>query len=224
METTNVKPVMFKFSEYISEGYELYKNNFGKVFLAGLFAVVMAFIPFCSYLGIGNFFKFLRRLKAGENPEPSEIFNFDDFIPYFLLSLAVFGIVVVMELPIFFFTFSMREDPGQFPAFFPFYMIILLAALYYIMAKAFYMPGLISLKNIKSLKQAWQISSKMASGNVLIIIAFLFVSSLLGTLGVFLCGVGIILTLPFYYSAYFVALEDGLNQQTGSLGIENRNF
>ena len=70
MNQNAIRPVHFKFGEYLSEGFSLYTKNFGKVLLAFFFLLIMSIIPFCSYLAIGNFLRFMRRLKNVENPEP----------------------------------------------------------------------------------------------------------------------------------------------------------
>lgn len=214
----DIKPVDFKFGEYMSQGYELYRANFGKVLLATFFLFVMSLIPFCSYLAQGNFLKFLKRLKNGQNPEASEIFNFDDFMPYFKLFLIVFAGIVLLELPILIpiITADAQGAPPQMPYYFPIYMLVLLAGMFYIFARGFYIPGLISLRNVSSVREAWRISKGMTLGNVLMILAFMFVCAILSQLGVIACFVGIFVTLPFYYTAQFLAEEDGLDQQFGN--------
>lgn len=215
---TNIKPVDFKFGQYISEGYELYRANFGKVLLATFFVFVMSIIPFCSYLAQGNFLKFMKRLKNGQNPEASEIFNFDDFMPYFKLFLLILGGIILFELPILFpiIMASGQDVEPQMPAYFPIYAILLVGAIFYIFARGIYIPALISLKNVSSVREAWRISNRMTDGNVLIIMAFLFVVSFLSQLGILACLVGIFITLPFYYTSMFAAQDDGLQQQYGT--------
>lgn len=214
----NIKPVDFKLGQYISEGYELYRANFGKVLLATFFVFVMSIIPFCSYLAQGNFLKFMKRLKNGQNPEASEIFNFDDFLPYLKLFLVIFGGIILLELPILIplIAAGTRNVEPQIPAYFPIYMIVLIVAIFYIFARGIYIPALISLKNVSSVREAWRISNRMTAGNVLVIIAFLFVITFLSQLGFLACFIGIFITLPFYYTALFVAQDDGLQQQYGA--------
>ena len=75
----NAKPVNFKFNEYLSNGYEFLKSNFGDIFLAFIFCIIMSIIPFCGLVAVGNMYKYLRKLRRGQNAAPGEIFNFDDF-------------------------------------------------------------------------------------------------------------------------------------------------
>ena len=57
------KPINFKFGEYINKGFELLKKDFGGVFVGFLVTFLMSIIPFCGILAMGNFYKYLRKLK-----------------------------------------------------------------------------------------------------------------------------------------------------------------
>ena len=126
-ESILVKPVNFRFGDYISNSFELYKNNFGQLFLGFIFVMILSIIPFCSYMAIGNYFKLCRKIKNGEHAEASEIFNFDDFSKYIILQLIIFGAVIGMIIPIMFFmpvisAFENGGDPS--PIFMMFFFII----------------------------------------------------------------------------------------------------
>jgi len=101
-ETILVKPVDFKFNEYFSNGLNLYKENFGKVFLAVLFTFILGIIPFCSLLAIGNFYKFCRRLRQGVQVDAAEVFSFKDFSAYFVMQLILFAVIFVSFIPMIF--------------------------------------------------------------------------------------------------------------------------
>ena len=79
MSTFIPKPVEFKFGEYINKGFELFKKDMGTFILAFIFVLIMSLIPFCGFLGIGNFLKLARKINHGQQTSASEIFNFDDF-------------------------------------------------------------------------------------------------------------------------------------------------
>lgn len=219
MNLQNSRTVNFRFSDYISEGYKLYRDNFGAIVMASLCMFIMSLIPFCSLLAFGNFSKFMKRLKDGQSPDPSEVFNFDDFTPYFKLFLILIGIIFVIELPLFVIIYGFsNEMENPSPLFFICYigyMLFLFAAVYILMAKAFYMPYLISIKKITDIQEAWRTSSQLGTSNILIIIGFILVTSMLAQLGIFLCLIGIVLTLPFHYAAMYVAAEDGVRQAEG---------
>ena len=80
MSTFIPKPVEFKFGEYFNKGFELFKKDMGTFILAFIFVLIMSLIPFCGFLGIGNFLKLARKINYGQQTSASEIFNFDDFV------------------------------------------------------------------------------------------------------------------------------------------------
>lgn len=224
----NAKPINFKFNEYLNGGFELYKNNFGNIFLAYIFCFIMSIIPFCGILALGNLYKYLRKLRRGENAGPGEIFNFDDFVPYFILQLIVFAAVIVIYIPFLFvvpFLDPGEEPSGAFRVFFVPYMVIVGIALFIIILKAFYMPAIISLGGIKDLKTAWNMSGIMTKNNLLSIFLFVLVVSFLAQLGILLCGIGIFLTIPFAYTSNYMAFEDAMKQiehdEITEIGLKN---
>ncbi len=217
----NPKPVNFKFGEYINQGFEFFKQNVGDHVIAFLLMFVMSIIPFCSFLAMGNYYKFCRKMKNGQKPSPSEIFNFDDFVPYLILQLILTGVVFVLYIPFLLVILFSANSAGSEPSpimgiFMMIYLVAFLVALFYIIAKAFYMVGLISLNRITDLKQAWNISKTMTTGNLLMIVLFAIATSFIGQLGILLCGIGIFLTMPIYYLMNYFAQEDGLAQISGN--------
>lgn len=215
MMGTTAKPVNFKFNEYLNSGFELLKNNFGNMLLAYLFCFIMSIIPFCGILAIGNFYKYCRKLRKGEPAGAGEIFNFDDFVPYFILQLIIFAAVFVIYIPFLFTVPFMEqgEEPSpMFMAFFVPYMIIVGIVFMIVALKAFYIPGLISLKGVKDIKTAWNMSKIMTKDNLLTIFLFALVVGILAQLGVILCVIGIFITIPYMYACNYFAFEDGIQQ------------
>lgn len=221
METVkniNLTPIDFKFGAYLSQGFELYKKHFGDFLLAFFFCLILSLIPFCSFLAVGNFTRFCRKKNNNEACEPSEIFNFDDFLPYLIIQAILLGIVFVTIIPLSFAVSFMsmvhttENAVPVFTGFFILFMMFMVVVLYIVSAMAFYMPAFISLENKKDLKEIWVLSKAMSKGNILIIIAFLVVVSLLSQVGIVLCIIGIFVSMPLYYICQYVAFEDGLNQ------------
>ena len=216
METKlNIKPIDFKLSQYLNQGFEILKKDFGKYFVAFLFTMIMSIIPFCGLLALGNFYKFCRKSFKGEHAEASEIFNFDDFMPYFYLQLIIIGAVIVLEIPIIFIGVSASHTGDSLsPLTFliPFYIAAFIIFAFYFMVKGFYIPALISLGKVKDLKIAWNMSKEMTNGNMLNIILFAIVISILSQLGFILCIIGILLTLPYQAVTQFLAYDDAMNQ------------
>ena len=74
------------------------------------------------------------------------------------------------------------------------------------------MVALISLENVKSIKEAWSISNIMTKGNLLSILGFAIVVGLIGQLGIIACGIGLLISLPLTYVLQYVSYEDGIQQ------------
>ncbi|MDR6406364.1 MULTISPECIES: hypothetical protein [Chryseobacterium] len=217
MMQINAKPVNFKLGEYISKGYEFLKNNFGGLFGAFLLTILMSIIPFCSFLAVGNFYKYCRDLRAGKQASAGDIFNFDDFMPYFILQLILIGGILLLYIPMIIMMPIMANNNGE-PStamiFFIPYMIILYIALVIVCLKGFYMPAVISLGGVKDIKTAWNMSVTMGKGNLLSIFLFTIVISILAQLGILACGIGLLFTLPLLYTSHYFAFEDAMQQVT----------
>ncbi len=211
----NAKPVDFKTGEYINNGYNFLKSNFGDIFVALLLCFVMSIIPFCGLLAIGNFFRYCRGLRKGEKVSAGDIFNFDNFVPYFIMQLILICILLFIYIPIFIIMPIMadRGDPSAgFGIFFMLYMLLVYIGMFIIIIKAFYMTALISLGGVTDVKTAWKMSVIMGKGNGLTIFLFFLIIAILGYLGILACGIGLLFTMPFVYTAQYFALEDGMQQ------------
>ncbi|BAP33843.1 uncharacterized protein CHSO_4806 [Chryseobacterium sp. StRB126] len=212
------KPINFKFGPYINSGFEFLKKDFGNIFVAFLVCIIMSIIPFCGMLAMGNMYKYLQKLNKNQVASPGDIFDFKDFMPYFILQLIIFGAVLIIYIPLIIVlaltgALSGNDDPNPMAAFFMFpYILVVMIAIYYFALKAFYITPLISLKGIKDLKTAWNISKVMTKGNLISILLFSFVIGLLAQIGVLACGIGIFLTIPFVYTANYFAYEDAIQQ------------
>lgn len=215
----NAQTVNFKLGDYLNKAFELLKKDFGGILGGFLVCMLMSLIPFCGYLAMGNFYKFLRNKSKGLPASAGDIFNFDDFMPYFILQLIVVAGIVALYIPLIIMipaTSYMDPEMGRtgLPLFFYLYMMVFYVALFFFIVKAFYLPALISLKGVKDLKTAWRMSLAMTKNNFWNILLFSIVAGLIGSLGMIACGIGLILTLPFAYAANYYAYEDAL-QQTG---------
>ncbi len=212
------KPINFKLGEYINKGFELLKKDFGNIFIAFLVCLIMSIIPFCGLLAMGNLFKYLQRLSRNQPASPGDIFDFKDFMPYFILQLIVFGGVLLLYIPIIvMMTASGAMSEGHQPnpmimfLIFP-YIFLMFVAIYYFVLKGFYIIPLISLKGITEVKDAWNISKIMSKGNLLSIFLFSLVVGMLAQIGIVACGIGLFLTIPFLYTAKYFAYEDAMQQ------------
>ena len=211
------RKVDFKFGNYISQGFDLLKANFMPIFLATLFTILMSIIPFCGVPALSNLFKFLRKIDSGQQAEPSEIFNFDDFMKYFIPQLLIFAGIIVLYIPYFLILalsgmFSGQQPSGLAGMFMVLYAIFMVFVIFYFTLKGFYIIALMSLKGVPDLKGAWDISKVMTTGNLIMIFLFSIVVGFLGEIGIILCGIGLFFTIPFVYCAQYFAFKDGLAQ------------
>lgn len=212
------KPINFKLGEYINKGFKLLKKDFGNIFIAFLVCFIMSIIPFCGLLAMGNLYKYLQKLNRNQAASPGDIFDFKDFMPYFMLQLIVMGGFLLLYIPlivIMLLSGALSEDhqPNPMIMIFMFpYMFLLIAAIYYFLLKGFYIIPLISLKGITEIKEAWNISKVMTKGNLLSIFLFSIVAGILAQIGIVACGIGIFLTMPFLYTANYFAYEDAMQQ------------
>lgn len=215
------KPINFKFGEYINKGFEFLKKDFGNIFIAFLVCIVMSIIPFCGLLAMGNMYKYLQKINRNQAARPGDIFDFKDFMPFFILQLIVIGGIFIIYIPLVIvlaLTGALSQDGNNAEAgplamiFIIPYVFFIIIAIYYFALKAFYIVPLISLKGIKDLKTAWNISRVMTKGNLIAILLFSFVVSFLSQIGIIACGIGIFLTIPFVYTANYFAYEDAIQQ------------
>lgn len=217
MMNIKAKPIEFKLNEYLNKGLELLKKDFGNFLVAYIVCVVMSIIPFCGLLAMGNFYKYCRKVNKGEQASAGEIFNFDDFLPYFIVQLILIAAIIVLYIPMFVFIpfASMAGGEDISPAFGLFmvpYMLIIFIAIFIVALLGFYIPGLISLKKVHDIKTAWSMSRIMTKNNLLSIFLFTIVVGFLSQLGILLCGIGILITMPYFYTTHYFAFEDAVQQ------------
>lgn len=209
------KKVDFKFGIYISQAIDLMKNNFGTVFLAFIFAMIMSIIPFCGLMAFGNFYKICYKLDKGIPVKAEEVFNFDDFMPYLLFQLYLFAAFALLFIPMIFLGAFLDKD-GSGSAFGATIAVIYFIAAYfvviYLILQAFYIPALITFKKMTDIKAAFNISKVMTKGNLWQIFFFSMATSFLSQLGIIACFVGVFITAPFYYVAHYFTCKDGLTQ------------
>lgn len=225
------KPVNFKMSQYLSEGLELLKKDFVNIALATFLCLIMSIIPFCGFLAMGNLYKYLRDVKNNKPTSPGDIFNFDNFTPYFILQLIIIGGVLALYIPMFFIIPSLvlfqNEAAGIGMIIFGIiYMMLFIVAVFYFALKGFYIPALYSLKGITDIKTAWNMSKVMTKGNLVSIFLFSIVVGILSQLGAFACGIGILITIPYMYTTHYLAFEDALKQiefdEISEIGIKEK--
>ncbi|MDQ0592068.1 putative membrane protein [Chryseobacterium ginsenosidimutans] len=217
MMKISAKPVNFKLGDYISNGYEFLKSNFGSLFGAFLLTMLMSIIPFCGLLAVGNFYRYCRDLRAGKQVSAGDIFNFDNFTPYFILQLILIGGILLIYIPMIIvmpIIANNNGEPSTVMIFFVPYVILIYIAILIVCLKGFYMPALISLGGVTDVKTAWNMSLTMGKGNLLSIFLYSLIIGILGQLGIIACFIGLIFTLPLVYTSHYFAYEDAMQQVT----------
>lgn len=217
MMNIKAKPIEFKLSEYLNKGFELLKKDFGNFMVAYILCIVMSIIPFCGLLAMGNFYKYCRKVNKGEPASVGDIFNFDDFLPYFIVQLIILAGVFVLYIPLFALipltAMTGGEDPSPvFAVFMVPYIFIIVIAVFIVALLGFYIPALISLKKIYDIKTAWSMSRIMTKNNLLSIFLFAIVVGFLSQIGILACGIGILITMPYFYTTHYFAFEDAIQQ------------
>lgn len=209
------KRVEFKFSEYFSKGFELFKKDMGTFILAFIFAGFFSIIPIFTFLAFGNFIKIARKVNQGQQVSATEIFNFENFGTYFKLFLILLVLVFLVEIPMILLMPSANQLGETSPYSSMFFVAIFLGifiAIYYIFLKAYYIIALISLENVSSIREAWSISKEMTRGNLLMMFLFVIITSLIGQIGIIACFIGVIISAPLTNILQYISYEDGIQQ------------
>lgn len=212
----------FDISRYLNEAFDFYKNHWEKVLVGSLCLLLMSVIPFCQLLAMGNYFKFLRRLDAGQNPSYGEIFSFTNAWPYVKSYLLLFLGIIAIEFPLLLvFSLTANSEPSDSQLFFLLpYMFILVILTFYFSVRLYYYIGILAFQGEQDLAKAWKKSFALTKGNFWQILIFSFLLSLIGQLGIFACCIGIFLTIPFHQVAQYFSFKSALLSQENT-GLAN---
>ena len=184
-------------SDCVSAGFSGLKNNPVTHIVASLLVAFISSVGFGILSGpmMVGYMKMIKIEDEGGKPEIADVFKgFDDFVPA-LVSILVGSIIVGIG-------FLLCILPG-----------LLLVA---ILPVAAYLVALGEKNGINALKRAWV----AVKGNLLSAFFCMLVLGIIGQLGLILCFVGVILTMPItFIGSYHMAkqLTDGGND--GRLAI-----
>lgn len=182
-----------KFGEWIEQGFALFKNNAGVLILAGLIVVALSTISLGIVAGplmIGICMVTLRLVDGGEAPAAGDVFQgFNQFLDGFLFFLILAGISIVLNVLL---------------GVIPFAGIL---ATYALMAFVIFAPFKMADEGL-GFQDACKQSIETVKSNYWPFLGFSIVAGLIGSVGAFLCGIGMILTLPIQYCILAVAYRD----------------
>ena len=193
-----MQKVQVRFSQWIEEGFNLYKDNFKTLVLAAIFVVVLssvtAFILAGPMLAGLVWITLELRDKKTPKPEAGSVFRgFDYFVQAFLF-IAGWGIAILIATVII----------GAFP------VIGQLASLFVAYgAQAFLMFGLFLIVDKKmDFWSASQESINTVKANFWPFFGLSAIASIIGSIGAIAFGIGIVLTVPIQVCILAVAYEE----------------
>jgi hypothetical protein len=195
--------VEVKFGEWIEKGFNLYKTNFGVLFLASLVGGILSAVSFLILAGpmMAGMILICLKLHDGESPHPEvgTLFRGFDFFLQSAMFLGVWslGLFVVQGV------LCLLPCIGQIAA-------ICLSAVVWTLL----MFGLFLIVDRKM--DFWPASVEsfyMVRANFWPFLGLSFIASIIGSLGAILCGAGIVLTLPIYYCIMVAAYREVFNSR-----------
>ncbi|KMQ66758.1 hypothetical protein ACM46_04435 [Chryseobacterium angstadtii] len=222
LEIQKIKDYDFNIGKYLSQGTELFKKDIGGFIVATLLLFVMSFIPFCSILGLGNFYKICKKVDEGEQVSAGDIFDFTDFVVYLKLFLLIFAICIVLMIPVQISLIPLilaagnedgnMSDTGTalFAGGMGLWMILLFVLLTVLSISMYFVQPLISLHRMTSVTEAFKLSWKIARKNFFKILLFSIVVGFISQLGIIVCGIGVLFSIPLGICMKYAAYKDTL--------------
>jgi len=190
--------VEVKFGEWIESGFKLYKDNFGLLVLASLVAGVLSVVTIGILAGpmFAGFILITLALLDKKEPKPEFATLWQGF-GYFLQS---FLFCLVWGIIIFVISFILNIVP----------CIGSLVSLAFVWAlETLLMFGLFLIVDRKmNFWPASMESLNLVKTNFWPFLGLCIVSSIIGSIGAILCGIGMILTMPIYICIITVAYRD----------------
>ena len=197
-----MEKVDVRFVEWIEEGFNIYKNNFGTLVLASVITLVLSMVTIGVLTGpmIAGLVIVTLQLLRKEHPEPDagKVFRgFDYFLNAFLF-VAIWGIAILVGSIIL----------GIFPC------IGQLFSLFFVYAvQAFLMFGIFLI--VDKQMNFWPASMEsiqMVKTNFWPFFGLSTVASIIGSIGAIAFGIGIVLTIPIQACILAVAYRDVFNE------------
>jgi hypothetical protein len=197
-----MEKVDVKFGEWIEEGFNLYKNNFGTLVLACVIALVLSTVTIGILTGpmIAGLVIVTLQLLRKEHPKPDagKVFRgFDYFLNAFLF-VVIWGIAILVG------TFILALFPciGQ-----------LLSLVLAYGAQAFLMFGIFLI--VDKQMNFWPASMESihtVKTNLWPFFGLSTVASIIGSIGAIAFGIGIVFTIPIQVCILAVAYRDVFNE------------
>ena len=193
-----MQKVNVKMGEWIEQGFNLYKNNFGTLVLASAIALVLSTITIGILTGpmIAGLMIIALQLLRKEEPKPDAGSVFKGF-RYFLnafLFMVIWGLAILIGS----FILSLFPVIGQLLSLFLAYT-----------AQAFLMFGLFLIVDKQmNFWPASQLSIQTVKTNFWPFLGLSAIASIIGSIGAIAFGIGIVLTVPIQVCILAVAYEE----------------
>ena len=206
-----MQKIQVKFGDWIEAGFVLYKNNFGTLVLASIFAVVIGTITAGLLAGpmLAGLVMMILQLhdRTDPPPEAGNVFKGFDYFLQSVLFVSIWGLALVIG------SASLGAIPvvGQLAS---------LAFAY--IAQAFLMFGMFL---IVDREMAWLPASTLSfntvKSNFWPFFGLSAVAGIIGSVGAIACGIGVVLTIPIQGSILAVAYRDVFGD--GAFSAMNEN-
>ena len=197
-----MQKVDIRFGEWIEEGFNLYKNNFGTLVLASVIALVLTTVTIGILAGpmIAGLVIVTLQLLRKEEPKPDagKVFRgFDYFLNAFLF-MVIWGTAILVGS----FILALFPCIGQ-----------LLSPIFAYAAQAFLMFGIFLI--VDKQMNFWPASMESIQTvkiNFWPFFGLSTVASIIGSVGAIAIGIGIVLTIPIQACILAVAYRDVFNE------------
>jgi len=193
-----MEKVQVKFGDWIENGFNLYKANFGVLVVASLIAVLLGTVTFGILAGpmMAGILMITLQLVDKKKPAPtaSTVFKGFDYFLNALLFVVVWGAIIMFAA----FLLGLVPCLGQLAA------ICLIYA-----AQAFLMFGMFLIVDKKM--DFWPASMEsinIVKGNFWPFLGFAVVTAIIGSIGGIACGIGIIFTIPIQVCSLAIAYRE----------------
>ncbi len=193
-----MEKIEVKFGEWIENGFNLYKENFGILVLASLIAGILSVVTLGILAGpmMAGFLLITLRLfdKQEPKPEVGDVFKgFEYFLNSFLFILVWAVVLIVVS-----FLLGLVPCVGPFASVFVVYVI-----------QSFLMFGLFLI--VDEQMEFWPASMESferVKTNFWPFLGLFAVSSIIASIGAIACGIGVFLTVPIQACILTVAYRD----------------
>ena len=200
-----------KIGDAISEGWNIYKGNFGLVFLGCLITWLVSAVSCNICIGplLCGMFMMLARIVKKSEPKPSvgDVFKgFDKFLPAFLLVLVCGICYFVLQCIL-----LMIPVVG--------WILLLIVAFAYgpILTWALM---LVANRDMKWTEAVGFVLKSTFNGNFTMPIVLGILAGIIGGVGIIACGIGILFTMPLVFCIYAVAYEQVFGGEGGAGSAE----